>query len=271
MIKIKSEIRFAEISIMIKKISESEIHRFEQICLELSAPLYKSADNIGTYNEKRTHRALKRFICDDEACFEVKVGSSVADVLCDGVIYEIQTGSFYPLTKKIKNYLESSEYEVRVVYPIISHRRIVRVDKDTGEVLRSRMSSAKQKVTKILPELIYLSDALCSRRLTFEIIEIYAEEHRYSDEIHRYRKSGKRDSEVFPISIEGITLLQTTEDFASLLPSRLLEVGEFTAAEFMRATAIKNRRAYNALGALCATGVLKKQKDGNAAAKYIVM
>ena len=255
---------------MIKRITDEERSRFESICLELSAPLYKEREGIGTYNEKRIHRAIKRFICEDESCFEVKVGSSVADVLCDNVIYEIQTGSFYPLTKKIANYLESSEYEVRVVYPIISRRRIVRVDKDSGEVLRSRISGAKQKTTKILPELIYLSSCLKSRRLSFEILSIYAEEHRYSDTIHRYRKSGKRDCEVFPISLEEITLLETTEDFASLLPNELLDAGEFTAAEFMKATGIKNRRAYNALGALCAVGVLEKQKDGKAAAKYAI-
>ena len=256
---------------MIKKLTNENLDRFENICRELSAPIYKEAEGIGTYNEKRTHRAIKRFITEDEACFEVKVGSSVADVLCDGVIYEIQTGSFYPLTKKIANYLASSEYEVRVIYPIISSRRIVRVDKDTGEVIRSRMSSAKQNPSKILPELIYLSDVLKNRRLSFEIISIYAEEHRYSDEIHRYRKSGKRDSEIFPISIEGITLLETTEDFSSLLPNELLEKGEFTAAEFMKASSIKSRRAYNALGALCAAGVLEKQKDGKSAAKYKVV
>ena len=256
---------------MIKRITSEDLARFESICKKLYTSLFKEREGIGTYNEKRIHRAIKEFICEDESCFEVKVGSSVADVLCDNVIYEIQTGSFYPLTQKIANYLGSSEYEVRVVYPIISRRRIVRVDKDSGEVLRSRISSARQTPTKILPELVYLSDCLKSRRLSFEILSIYAEEHRYSDVIHRYRKSGKRDCEVFPISLQEITLLETTEDFASLLPTELLDACEFTAAEFMKATGIKNRRAYNALGALCAAGVLKKQKNGKTAARYRVV
>ena len=255
---------------MIKRLSDEDICRFEAICSSLSSPLAMSSDWIGVFNEKRVHRAIKKFVCDDENCFEVKIGSSVADVLSDGVIYEIQTGSFYPLTKKIAAYLSSSDYEIRVIYPIISKRKIVRVDKDTGEVMRSRLSSQKQNVMKILPELVYLSDNLKNRRLTFEIFSIYAEEHRYSDEIHRYRKSGKRDSELFPISLEGITVLETTDDFLSLLPEALTSTGQpFTAAEFMKATGIRNRRAYNALGALCAAGVLQKEKEGNAAAKYL--
>ena len=257
---------------MIKRIPHEELSRFEDICASLASPLYQESDWIGIYNEKRVHRAIKKFVCEDENCFEIKVGSSVADVLSGNVIYEIQTGSFYPLTKKISGYLSSSDYEIRVIYPIISKRKIVRVDKDTGEVLRSRLSSAKQKPIKILPELIYLSDSLKSRRLSFEIYSIYAEEHRYSDEIHRYRKSGRRDSELFPISLEGISVLETSDDFLSLLPEKLISSGEpFTAAEFAKATGIGGRRAYNALGGLCAAGVLAKEKEGKAAAKYFIL
>ncbi len=256
---------------MIKRLTENDISRFEDICSSLCSPLYKESDWIGVYNEKRVHRAIKKFVCEDESCYEVKVGKSVADVLTGSVIYEIQTGSFYPLSKKIANYIAAGEHEIRIIYPIISSRRIVRVDKETGEVLRSRLSSAKAKPTKILPELIYLADSLRSHKLTFEIYSIYAEEHRYSDEIHRYRKSGKRDSELFPISLEGIEVLEVTDDFKSLLPATLIEAGEFTAAEFMKATAIKNRRAYNALGALCALGVLIKEKSGKQAARFKII
>ena len=256
---------------MIKRLSSDELCRFETICSSLSSPLDNGGDWIGIFNEKRVHRAIKKFVCEDENCFEVKVGSSVADVLSDNVIYEIQTGSFYPLTKKVATYLSSSDYDIRVIYPIISKRKIVRVDKDTGEVLRSRISSQKQNPTKILPELVYLSDSLKNHRLSFEIYSIYAEEHRYSDEIHRYRKSGKRDSEIFPISLEGITVLETTDDFLSLLPEELTSNTPFTAAEFTKVTGIRGRRAYLALGALCAAGVLQKQKEGKSAAKYLVL
>ena len=257
---------------MIKKLSEERLARFEAICASLSSPLCNGSDWIGIYNEKRIHRAIKKFVCDDESCFEVKVGSSVADMLSEGVIYEIQTGSFYPLTKKITAYLSSSDYEIRVIYPIISKRKIVRVDPDTGEVLRARLSSAKQKPTKILPELVYLSDNLKNRRLSFEIYSIYAEEHRYSDEIHRYRKSGRRDSELFPVSLEEVTVLETTDDFLALLPDSLTKSGEpFTAAQFIKATGIGGRRAYNALAALTALGVLKKQKEGRNAATFSVV
>ncbi len=256
---------------MIRRLSEEDISRFEGICASLALPSSNEGASIGTYNEKRIHRAIKRFITEDESCFEVKVGSSVADVYREGIVYEIQTGSFFPLTRKIASYLEAGESEIRVIYPIITKRRIVRIDKDSGEVLRSRMSSAKQTPAKILPELIYLSEYLKNPRLCFDIYMIAAEEHRYSDEIHRYRKSGKRDSELFPITLEGIISLETTEDFASLLPDALSESNEgFTATDFTRATAIRGRRAYLALGGLVAAGVLKKEKKGKEAAIFSV-
>ena len=254
---------------MIKRLTDADALRFADICDALRSPLYKERESIGTYNEKRTHRAIKRFVCDDESCFEVKVGSSVADVYADGTVYEIQTGSFLPLKKKIAAYLAAGVGEIRVIYPVITKRRIVRVDEETGEVLRSRMSSAKQTPRKILPELIYLSDCLKNPRLCFDIYLIEAEEHRYSDEIHRYRKSGKRDCELFPTSLEGIISLETTDDFASLLPESLKEIENgFTAADFMRETGIRGRGAYLALGGLEAAGVLKKEKHGRAAAIF---
>lgn len=254
---------------MIKRLSEEDISRFEDICSRLAATSLSEGASIGTYKEKRTHRAIKSFITEDESSLEVKVGSSVADVYLDGIVYEIQTGSFFPLTKKIAAYLAAGESEIRVIYPIITKRRIVRIDKDSGEVLRSRMSSAKQTPAKILPELIYLSDYLKNPRLCFDIYMIAAEEHRYSDEIHRYRKSGKRDSELFPITLEGIISLETTEDFASLLPDALSESNEgFTAADFMRATGTRGRRAYLALGGLVAASVLKKEKKGKNATLF---
>ena len=254
---------------MIRRLSDEDLLRFEAICDSLRTPLSAEAVSIGTYNEKRIHRAIKRFVTEDEGCFEIKVGTSVADVYKDGTVYEIQTGSFFPLTKKIAAYLAAGESEIRVIYPIISKRRIVRVDKETGEVIRSRMSSAKQYPTKILPELIYLSDNLKNPRLCFDIYMIEAEEHRYSDEIHRYRKSGKRDNEIFPTSLEGIISLEMTEDFAALLPADLREFKNgFTAPDFARATGIRGRRAYLALGALSAAGALKKEKNGKAAARF---
>ena len=152
---------------MIKRLSNEDISRFEEICASLSEPPSKEGASIGTYNEKRLHRAIKRFITEDESSFEVKVGTSVADVYRDGIVYEIQTGSFFPLTKKVAAYLANSENEVRIIYPVATKNTVVRLDTSTGEVLRKRAMNTKKGALSILPELIYLSDFLKNRKYCY--------------------------------------------------------------------------------------------------------
>jgi hypothetical protein len=250
--------------------TDFERARFEALCRKHSPFEVRGGefDGIGIYNEKRLHRILKEFVCEDESCFEVSFGGAVADVFCDGVVSEIQTGGFYPLKKKVAAYL-GENVKVRIIHPAVCERTIVRVDPVSAEVLYARRSPKKESALKILPELIYLSEHLCDERLSFEVYSVRAEEHRYSDEIHRHRKSGRRDSELFPVSLESVTVIESREDLLALLPEELARSGApFCAAEFQKHTKIRGRRAYNALGALCAAGVLKKEKDGKRAAVY---
>ena len=50
--------------------------------------------HIGVLNEGALHAALKAQYLGAEGQAEVSLGDFVADVLCDGVVYEIQTSSF---------------------------------------------------------------------------------------------------------------------------------------------------------------------------------
>ena len=185
---------------------------------------------------------------------------------------EIQTGGFYPLKKKIDGYLSEEGIRVRIIHPVICERTIVRVDPVSAEVLYAKKSPKKESALKILPELVYLSEHLCDRRLSFEVFSVVAEEHRYSDEIHRHRKSGRRDSELFPTALESMTVIESREDLLALLPDELTARGEpFTAADFQRLTKLRGRKGYSALGALCAAGVLTKQKEGRSAARYSIV
>ena len=257
---------------MIKRLSNEDISRFEAICTHLALPFSESGESIGTFNEKRVHRAIKQFINPDTACHEIKVGPSVADVISDGMIYEIQTGSFRPLTKKVAAYLGESKNNVRIICPIVTKNTVVRLDTSTGEILRSRKMNTKKSAINILPELIYLSDFLKNPRLCFDVYFIETEERRYSDKIYRYRKKGKRDSEVFPVTLGSIVSLETTDDFLSLIPESILEKSKtndgFTAAEFASATSLLGRDSYLALGALCAIGILDSHKEGRKATVF---
>ena len=68
----------------------------------------KTENKITTYMERSLHAYLKTYFCPDESWHELKIGRYVADA-CDGkTIFEIQTGNFSPLIKKIKFYINNN-------------------------------------------------------------------------------------------------------------------------------------------------------------------
>ena len=109
---------------------------FDGICRSVAAEGLEGA-GIGTMAEKRMHKALKRYICPDESCHEVRIkpdgtastedrekaesgrGGYIADIYKDGEIFEIQTAGFYPLKKKIEFYLKNTDFKVTVVHPLV--------------------------------------------------------------------------------------------------------------------------------------------------------
>lgn len=242
--------------------SEELFERFGELCRADRAMYGSDADNIGTYNEKRFHRVFKRFVCEDADCYEVKVGRYIADVLCDGHITEIQTKKFTSLKAKIEYYLKETDYTVSVVKPLICKRRIIRADRQTGEVLYSRMSPKKEGDGDALCEMYALREYLADERLRIHLISVEAEEYRYSERV-RYRKSGAYENDLFPIRIVGEEVLCGADAYKRFLPKELLG-REFFAKEYSRITGLDGRASHAALNILCSLGFLDKRKEGKA-------
>ena len=239
--------------------------RFDALC-EKYSEWCQEGNSIGTYKEKRLHVILKRLVSSRPECYEVKVGKYVADVLCDGHITEIQTGSLYPLKEKLDYYLNRTDFSVTLIHPVIASKRIVRVDKDTGEVLRSRRSPRRIKSGEILEELSKISDFLKNERLDIVILYISADEYRYSDEAVRYRKTGKYDSELFPRELIKAEAFCGAESYRYLLdgcPS------VFTAKEYGGLSGMSGRPLYGTLNLLCSVGLLSRRKRGARMYEYV--
>ena len=245
----------------IKKIDAAE---FNALCeAESYRELGVAAEGgIGIYNEKRIHRILKHSLCDDEDCFEVPVGRYVADVLSGGVTCEIQCGGFAPLLPKLTYYINETDLCVRIIVPIIAKRRLIRADRETGEILRVRNSPKRQGVYDALARLYPIRELLTEERISVTIALIEAEEYRYSERM-RYRKKGAYDSELFPICLIEALTLEKLEDYAALLPRELC-VDSFSAADAAKVLPLKGRALYSALNTLSAIGVLKRTKEGRA-------
>lgn len=235
--------------------------RFAALCQEETQRHTLESGGIGTYQEKSLHRILKRLVCDDETCWEIPVGSYVADVLQGAELTEIQTGSLYPLLPKLRYYLEETSYTVTVLHPIVAKKMIYRMDKQTGELLRKRRSGAHGRVADVLPELRWISELLPSPRLRIRVILIGCEEYRYSERI-RYRKEGAYEGEVFPREYLGEQSFSSPEEYRAFLP----EAEAFTAAEYGAWIRMRPIPANRALQTLCALRLLQREKIGR---KYV--
>ena len=234
--------------------------RFSRLCQEDAVMYQNDGDGIGTYNEKRFHRIFKRLVTEDASCYEAKIGKYVADVFCDGHITEIQTANYGKLAPKIRYYLEETDYTVSVVLPLVSSKKIIRADKETGEVQYARRSPKSARETDAFKHLYYLRELIPNERLRVHIALVSVEEYRFSDK-QRYRREGKYDNDVRPIALEKEVVLKGTDDYRRFVPEELKNE-EFDAKLFSSLTKLRGRALYSTLNTLHALGILSRRENG---------
>ena len=223
---------------------------------------------IGTLREKRLHAALKLYVCPDKSCHEKPIpelapdntfpkADKVADVLTpDGHIYEIQTGGFCPLKRKLALYLAATDYDITVVHPVAFTKYLSWLDPADGTVLSRTRSPKHGKVTDIAGELYWLSDFIGNPRFSLQLVFLEIEEYRFKD---GWSKDGKRGSsryERFPTALCGTVTLSTPADYAEWFLPPSLGTGAFTAADYAKASGIRGRASYGVLHLLVRLGVL---------------
>ncbi len=230
---------------------------FQAICQEEAARVEHERTGIGTYGEKRLHRALKRWVVDDERQYEIPVGRSIADVRTEEGIFEIQTKNLRALLPKLRHYLEVTDCPITVIHPLLASKRVVRVERDTGEVLRTRRVYRGGRLIDGIPSLYPLGEVLSDPRIRVMLVRIEADEYRYSERI-RYRKEGAFDAELFPRKLVEWVTLVSPEDYRAFLP----EENAFCAAEYGAWSGLKGRDLYSALNLFCTLGLLRRQAEG---------
>ncbi|MBO5882846.1 MAG: hypothetical protein J6Q78_00365 [Clostridia bacterium] len=245
---------------------------FEKICNE--DRISGGGGELCTYNEKRLHRAVKRFILESECIgyalneyegYETRIGRYVADILVSDVIFEIQTGSVRPLKKKLEYYIENTDYSVVVVIPLKKDTELLRVDRESGELISKKRSPKHERIKDKLCDLVYISEILSSGRVRVRYLEVCGEEQRYSERV-RGRKSGAYDKEYFPLSLADVTEYTAPEAFSEYLPAVLSVDKGFSAAEYGKAMKLAGRKLYNTLNFFCGMGILEREKRDS---KYI--
>ena len=198
----------------------------------------KDNKNIGVMKEKTLHSVLKFFYEPDSSYHEAELGRFVADIFKDDTVIEIQTGSFYPIAKKIKEILNSG-YKLILVHPIDAIKYVSWISSD-GSVSEAHRSPKKESLYSVLPDLLYLGDTIYHKNFTLRIVALETDEYRIADGWGNNGKRGSHRENKIPKEILYSVDISEKLDYNMLLPDKLPE--NFTAKEFSSLTKLKGRR-----------------------------
>lgn len=186
----------------------------------------------------------------------------MTDVVADGRIIEIQTGSFGPLRSKLLRLLDA--HPITLVHPIARDRYIVRVSDDPALPSKRRMSPKHGSAFDVFPALVSIPTLLAHPNLTLEVVMIIEEDVRAPSERRRgrWRRDWTRVERRLVDVVETHAIASMADLFA-LVDARLPET--FTTNDI--AAAMQSSRGLAQQAAYCFRegGVSEIcGKDGNA-------
>ncbi len=231
---------------------------FERICMEDMLERRAGEGGIGTLAEKRLHAILKKYICEDSTYHEVGVEGRrfVSDVRVGNEIYEIQTGSFYPMRQKIEYYLSHTDCNVTVVHPIYQRHWVLWVDPKTSIISPPSRAPRRGRAEILLSEAAGLMPSFPNPRLRFKLLFLEVQDYRMLDGRGPDRKRHAVKYERIPTALLAEEDFCSPADFARLLPESLSEV--FPVKDFAAATHLRSLDAYSAVRALEALGLIQQ-------------
>lgn len=222
----------------------------------------KTKNLITTYKERALHHSLKTYFCSDETKHEIKIGKFVADVCNENTIFEIQTGNFSPLRKKIQFYLENTDFEIVIVRPIAQNRRIFWLD-EFGELKKApRLSSKHENLASGIADIHYLYELLGNSRLSFCFVLMEIDEIRLLDGYGKQKKIRATSVDRVAGEIYSLRYIKDAEDVKNAL-FPLLPNEPFGREELSKALKLKGLKLWSAQKLLFETDLLSCEKMGN--------
>lgn len=192
--------------------------------------------DIGLLNEKPLHAALKDWYAQPGDCFEVNVDGYFIDIIHDEMLVEIQTGNFSAIKRKVSDLLQ--HYSLRLVYPVAQEKWILKPSGIVGTSSR-RKSPKRGQIIEVFKELVSFPALLKKENFSLEVLLIKEEEVREYDSKRAWRRGGWVIKERRLLEVIGRCLLQTPEDFWSLIPEGLPD--HFTTADLAKTLGISRR------------------------------
>lgn len=244
-------------------IDRREQEKFVRICESVIAA-GRADMGIGSLGEKYMHLILKTFLCENTDLHEVGQGSFVADVMVEDTIYEIQTGSYYPLKRKLAYYLTDTDKRVIIVTPVIRRKRLMWVDPETGATAEGKYTTVRMAWTKILREMYWLGELLDFERIGFWFPVLSVDEYRKLDGLGKDKKIKATKIEKIPRELLDMEEVSAVSDVVRLfVPASLPE--RFFAKDLSALTGARRLALSSCLHALESMGVIVRDgKEGNA-------
>ena len=174
---------------------------------------------IGLLNEKPLHASLKQWYARPGDRFEVPVDRFVVDIVRDDLLIEIQTRNFASINAKLCELTRS--YEVRLVYPVIQEKWIVRSG-NNGDVAVRRKSPKRGQLEDLFWELVSIPRLLSNPNFSLEVLMIRAEEvRRYDARRKKWRRRGWVIEGRRLVDVLDRRLFGKSEDWLSFVPPSL--------------------------------------------------
>ena len=205
---------------------------------------------IGQLNEGPLHASLKQWYARPGDRFEVAVDGFVIDIVRDGLLIEVQTGSFASIKAKLTSLVP--DHQVRLIYPIVQEKWIVRTA--AGDAISRRKSPRRGRWEDLFRELVSIPRLLSHPNFSLEVVLIRAEESRRFVGKRRWRRGGW--------AIEGRRLLEVLDrrvfdglgHWRACLPEGL---ESFTTKDLAAASATSRELAQKMAYCLCKSGVIE--------------
>ena len=184
---------------------------------------------IGLLNEKALHASLKQWYARPGDRLEVAVDGFVIDIVRDDLLIEIQTRNFSSIKSKLTKLVHC--HRVRLVYPIVQEKWIVRSANGNGERVIRRKSPKKGRMEDLFWELVSIPQLILNPNFSLEVLMIRGEEVRRRRVRRGWLIEGRRlldvlDQRSFGESADWLRFLPdglelfTTSDLASRMNTR---------------------------------------------------
>lgn len=175
---------------------------------------------IGLLNEKPLHASLKQWYARPGDRLEVPVDGFVIDIVRDDLLIEIQTRNFAAINSKLRKLTRS--YQVRLVYPLVQEKWIVRPATNNRGIAVRRKSPKRGRLEDLFWELVSIPQLLSNPNFSLEVLMIREEEiRRYNGKRKRWRHRGWVIEGRRLVDVLDRRLFGTSADWLAFVPDGL--------------------------------------------------